>query len=259
MKTISFDCGYTKENSQLFWEYRRTKSLEIRNQILQLNMGLVRQEVCRWLNQCRESHEDLLQVGCIGLLRAIERFDPERGFAFSTFAVPYIRGEIQHYLRDKGYAIRIPRRCLELKNQANKVIRKLRNSLRRQPTDEEVAKELGVSLQEWEEVKLAYKNREPISLDISTSDEDEKLTLADCLPDNRYRSFQLAEEDKIRLQNALNQLEEGIRKVLEFVFLKDLTQKETAEMLGVSVITVSRRLKKGVAKMRKLIHSEDCD
>ncbi|HIK37045.1 MAG: RNA polymerase sigma factor SigF [Geminocystis sp.] len=258
MKTISIDSSYTKENSQLFWEYRRTKNLEIRNKILELNMGLVRQEVCRWVNQCRESHEDLLQVGCIGLLRAIERFDPERGYAFSTFAVPYIRGEIQHYLRDKGCAIRIPRRCLELKNQANKAMRKLRNTLRRQPTDEEIARELGISLQEWEEVKLAHQNREPISLDVSTSDEDEKLTLADCLPDNRYRSFQLAEEDKIRLQNALGQLEDGIRKVLEFVFLKDLTQKETAEMLGVSVITVSRRLKKGVAKMRKLIHSEDC-
>ncbi|RMD67099.1 MAG: sigma-70 family RNA polymerase sigma factor, partial [Cyanobacteria bacterium J149] len=158
---------------------------------------------------------------------------------------------------DKGYSIRIPRRCLELKNQSNRIVRKLRNELNRQPTDQEIARELGVSLQEWHDVKLAHQNREPISLDINANDEDERSTLGDCLPDHQYRSFQLAQEDKIRLQNALSQLEDGTRKVLEFVFLQDLTQKETADILGVSVITVSRRIKKGIVKMRNLIKPDE--
>lgn len=244
MTTLKTHSEYKQENEKLFVNYRQNRDLRVRNQILELNMGLVRKEVCHWLNQCQENYDDLLQVGCIGLIRAIDRYDIEKGFAFSSFAVPYVRGEIQHYLRDKGYSIRIPRRCLELKNQSNRIVRKLRNELNRQPTDQEIARELGVSLQEWHDVKLAHQNREPISLDINANDEDERSTLGDCLPDHQYRSFQLAQEDKIRLQNALSQLEDGTRKVLEFVFLQDLTQKETADILGVSVITVSRRIKR---------------
>ncbi|MTF40556.1 RNA polymerase sigma factor SigF [Cyanobacterium aponinum UTEX 3221] len=257
MTTLKTHSEYKQENEKLFVNYRQNRDLRVRNQILELNMGLVRKEVCHWLNQCQENYDDLLQVGCIGLIRAIDRYDIEKGFAFSSFAVPYVRGEIQHYLRDKGYSIRIPRRCLELKNQSNRIVRKLRNELNRQPTDQEIARELGVSLQEWHDVKLAHQNREPISLDINANDEDERSTLGDCLPDNQYRSFQLAQEDKIRLQNALSQLEDGTRKVLEFVFLQDLTQKETADILGVSVITVSRRIKKGIVKMRNLIKPDE--
>lgn len=248
---------YKTENEKLFVIYQQNQNLKTRNQILELNLGLVKKEVCHWINQCQENYDDLLQVGCIGLIRAIERFDIKKGFAFSTFAIPYIKGEIQHYLRDKGDSIRIPRRCLDLKHQSNRIVRDLRNKLNRQPSDTEIAKELGVSLTEWHEVKLAHQNREPISLDASTNEEDNKNSLVDCLPDNQYRSFQLVQEDKIRLNNALSQLEDGTRKVLEFVFLQDLTQKETAEKLGISVITVSRRVKKGIVKMRGLVNPEE--
>lgn len=257
MTTLKTHSEYKQENEQLFTCYGQTQDLKVRNRILELNMGLVRKEVCHWLNQCQESYDDLLQVGCLGLIRAIERYNLDKGFAFSSFAIPYIRGEIQHYLRDKGYSVRIPRRCLELKNQSNRIVRELRNKLNRQPTDQEIARELGVSLQEWHDVKLAHQNREPISLDLNTNDDDDRTTLGDCLTDQNYRSFQLAQEDKIRLQNALYQLEDGTRKVLEFVFLQDLTQKETADLLGVSVITVSRRIKKGIVKMRNIIQPDE--
>lgn len=248
---------YKIENEKLFTLYQKNQDLKIRNQILELNLGLVKKEVCHWINQCQENYDDLLQVGCLGLIRAIERFDIEKGFAFSTFAIPYIKGEIQHYLRDKGNSIRIPRRCLELKQQSNGVVINLRNKLNRQPTDTEIARELGVSLIQWHEVKLAHQNREPISLDITNNKEDNNNSLVDNLPDHQYHSFQLVQEDKIRLHNALCQLEEGTRKVLEFVFLQDLTQKETAEKLGISVITVSRRVKKGITKMRGLVNQEE--
>ena len=78
-------------------------------------MGWLEKEAHHWVNQCAESYEDLLQVGCIGLIRAIERFDTTKGSAFSSFAMPYIRGEIQHYLRDRSYSVRIPRRWLALR------------------------------------------------------------------------------------------------------------------------------------------------
>ena len=247
---------YKIANQELFRDYKKNKDLKIRNEILELNLGLVKKEVYNWLNRCQENYDDLLQIGVLGLIRAIERYDRGKGYAFSSFATPYIRGEIQHYLRDKGDSVRIPRRCQELKHQSNRVTRQLREKLNRQPTDREIAQELGVSLDEWKEVKLAHRNKTPISLDISANGEDDRTSLADYLPDHKYQSFQLVQEDKIRLQNALEQLEEGTRKVLEFVFLQDLTQKETADVLGVSVITVSRRIKKGISKMRKLVEAE---
>jgi RNA polymerase sigma-B factor len=240
------------ESLQLLREYQQSPSSEIRNQLVQLNFGLVRKEAHHWVNQCTESYEDLLQVGSLGLIRAIERFDMSKGHAFSSFAIPYIRGEIQHYLRDKGAPVRIPRRWQTLQHQAVGAMRELQIELNRQPTDAEVAIALEISSEEWQEIKLACRNRAPLSLDAPMRDEEEGSTsLGDLLPDTQYRSFQLAQEDQIRLQQALVQLEQRTRDVLEFVFLHDLTQKETAERLGISAVTVSRRVKKGLKLLKK--------
>ncbi|MGL4378815.1 MAG: RNA polymerase sigma factor SigF [Microcoleaceae cyanobacterium] len=239
---------------QLLREYQREPSNELRNQLVELNIGLVRKEVHHWIHQCTESYDDLLQVGCIGLIRAIERFDMSKGNAFSSFAIPYIRGEIQHYLRDKSPSLRVPRQWLELERQAVGVIQQLQMKLKRQPTDMEVATELQISLIQWQEIKLACRNRAPLSLDAPVSDEEDGTTsLGELVPDSRYRSFQLAQEDQIRLQQALATLEDQTRKILEFVFLYDLTQKETAERMGISAVTVSRRVKKGLDVLKEMM------
>ncbi len=239
---------------QLLREYQREPSNELRNQLVELNIGLVRKEVHHWIHQCTESYDDLLQVGCIGLIRAIERFDMSKGNAFSSFAIPYIRGEIQHYLRDKSPSLRVPRQWLELERQAVGVMQQLQMKLKRQPTDMEVATELQISLTQWQEIKLACRNRAPLSLDAPVSDEEDGTTsLGELVPDSRYRSFQLAQEDQIRLQQALATLEDQTRKILEFVFLYDLTQKETAERMGISAVTVSRRVKKGLDVLKEMM------
>ncbi|NJQ98207.1 MAG: sigma-70 family RNA polymerase sigma factor, partial [Hydrococcus sp. CSU_1_8] len=104
---------------------------------------------------------------------------------------------------------------------------------------------------------LALQNREPISLDASVgSDEDGETSLVDLVADPDYRSFQLAQEDQFRLHHALEQLEEKTRNILEFVFLHDLTQKEAAEQLGISVVTVSRRVKKGLETLKQTMGKE---
>ncbi|MBE9127665.1 MULTISPECIES: RNA polymerase sigma factor SigF [unclassified Coleofasciculus] len=242
------------ESLRLLQEYQQSESAEIRNRLVHLNFGLVRKEAHHWVNQCTESYEDLLQVGCIGLIRAVERFDPTKGSAFSSFAIPYIRGEIQHYLRDRGCSVRMPRRWLAVQQQSGRVIQELREKLNRQPTEVEVATALDISLGEWQEVKLARQNREPLSLDTPVGDAEEGMTsLGDLVPDPRYRSFQLAQEDQIRLQQGLVHLEKRTRDVLEFVFLHDLTQKEVAELLNISVVTVSRRVKKGLESLKTLM------
>lgn len=250
------------ESLELLQEYQQRPNgdsgYSIRNRLVQLNLGLVRKEAHRWLTQCTESYDDLMQVGCLGLIRAIERFDMAKGHAFSSFAVPYIRGEIQHYLRDKSPAMRIPRRWLVIQRQSMLLQRQLRVKLNRQPTDTEMAKYLDISLAEWQDVKLAHYNRAILSLDAPVRDEDRGTTcLGDLVPDSHYRSFQLAQEDQIRLQQALLQLEKRTGEILEFVFLQDLTQKETAERLGVSSVTVSRQVKKGLASLRQLMASSE--
>lgn len=242
------------ENLQLLREYQLSGSNEIRNQLVKLNVGLVRKEVYHWLNQCGESYDDLLQVGCIGLIRAIERFDIAKGHAFSSFAIPYIRGEIQHYLRDKSPSVRFPRHWQSLERKSVAAIKELQVQLNRKPTDAEVAAALEVSVQEWQEIKLAHLNRSPLSLDAPMQDEDEGATcLGELVPDSKYRSFQLAQEDQIRVQQALAMLEQRTREILEFVFLYDLTQKETAERLGISAVTVSRRVKKGLDLLKEIM------
>ena len=122
-----------------------------------------------------------------------------------------------------------------------------------------MATALDITIAEWQEVKLAWVNRSPLSLDTPAQDGDEESALlGDTVPDAQYNSFQLAQEDQIRLQEALVQLEQKTHEILKFVFLYDLTQKEVAEQLGISVITVSRRVKEGLASLKKLmLVSED--
>lgn len=250
-KNIKIDSLY------LFQQYLNQPSIQIRNQIMELNFGLVKKEAYHWVNQCNESFEDLLQVGSIGLIRAIERFNLEKGNAFSSFAIPYIRGEIQHYLRDKSPTLRIPRRWLELRQQSINFVHSFREKNHRQPSSSEIAQHLEVSIKEWQDIKLAYQNRKPLSLDVSVNNDlDSQNSLCDLVADPKYRSFHLVYEDRIRLQQALGELEDRTRDVLEFVFLHDLTQKETAKMLGISVVTVSRQLKKGVNLLKKSMIQE---
>jgi RNA polymerase sigma-B factor len=256
--SIATNCDLKSESLELLREYQSFASPQIRNRLVELNFGLVRREAHHWINQCTENYEDLLQVGSIGLIRAIERFDISKGHAFSSFAIPYIRGEIQHYLRDKSQSVRIPRRWQALQRKAIWVMRELQTTLNRPPHDAEIAAALEISVTEWHEIKLACQNRALLSLDAPVGDEEGgSSSLAELVPDSRYRSFQLAQEDQIRLQQALTQLEKRTRQILEFVFLHDLTQKETAERLGISAVTVSRRVKKGLEMLQGMMDSPE--
>jgi RNA polymerase sigma-B factor len=242
------------ESLSLLHRYHVSPSTQLRNRVVNLNLGLVRRQAHYFMNTTAENFEDLVQVGVIGLIRAIERFDPTKGNAFSSFAVPYIRGEIQHYLRDKSPQVKIPRRWQDLQRQASTVHRDIRDQQRRMPTDQEMALALDISQEEWQDVKLAIYNRSLLSLDAPiNSGEQDAGSLGDLLPDANYRSFQLIQEDRIRLHQALATLEQRTCQVLEFVFFHDLTQKEVAEVLGISAVTVSRQVKKGLIALKQLM------
>lgn len=243
-----------QETLEILQAYRSNPSIRLRNKLVNLNIGLVRREAYHWKNQCQESFEDLMQVGSIGLINAIERFDVSKGNAFSSFAVPYIKGEIQHYLRDKSPTVRMPRAWLTTYNQGCKVIRNKRTETGREPSSQEVANELGITVHEWQDIKLACQNRSPLSLDTPIDQsEDNSTSIGDLVTDQKYQSFQLAQEDNIRLQQALDLLEDRTREVVEFVFLKEFTHREVAETLGISAVTVSRQLKKGLIALKKIL------
>ena len=243
-----------QETLEILQAYRANPSTKLRNQLVNLNIGLVRREAYHWTNQCQESFEDLMQVGSIGLINAIERFDVSKGNAFSSFAVPYIKGEIQHYLRDKSPTVRMPRAWLTTYNQGCKIIRTKRAETGREASSQVVADELGITISEWYDIKLACQNRSPLSLDTPIDQsEDNSTSLGDLVTDQKYQSFQLAQEDNIRLQQALDLLEDRTREVVEFVFLKEFTHREVAETLGISAVTVSRQLKKGLIALKKIL------
>ncbi|MBD0268825.1 RNA polymerase sigma factor SigF [Pseudanabaena sp. FACHB-2040] len=235
----------------LLVSYHQAPSVNLRNQLVKLNTGLVRKIVHRLCHQCGEPFEDLEQIGYLGLIRAIERFNPKQGCAFSSFAVPYIRGEILHYLRDRSSAVKIPRRWQELQKTAQRVCSELSHELGRNPKDAEVATRLGISKTEWQEMQVANHNRSPLSLDacITHQHESSPLSLGDMLPDTHAQVLLHWEEDRAQLQHALSQLEEKTRSIIEMVYLQELPRKVAAERLGVSPMTVSRRLKSGIEQL----------
>ncbi|MEP0910638.1 RNA polymerase sigma factor SigF [Leptolyngbya sp. GB1-A1] len=238
------------DSMELLMAYKQNPSVALRNRLVRLNAGLVRKIAHQICHKCSEPYEDLEQIGYLGLIRAIERFNPGQGCAFSSFAVPYIRGEMLHFLRDRGNSVKVPRRLQDLDKEGQRVRTELTKLLGRTPEDNEIAGRLGVSACEWREVKLAMRNRMPLSLDATISHQtDSPMTLGETLPDMHYQTLQKLEEDRQQLQRALNQLEEKTRAAIEFVFFSDLSRKEVAERIGVSPMTVTRRIHRGLEQM----------
>jgi RNA polymerase sigma-B factor len=247
-----------KSNSlELLFAYYQNPSIGLRNRLVNLHTGLVRKIAHHFSHQCTEPYEDLEQIGYFGLIRAIERFNPKQGYAFSSFAVPYIRGEIMHFLRDRSGLVKIPRRWQEVYNQGQKTRRELTITLGRCPTDIELAHQLNVSIQEWYDSQLAAQNRKAISLDSTVVQHiDCSLTLGDILPDFQATTTQQQNEDREQLRGAMNQLEENTRTAVELVFLKELSRKETAKRIGISPMTVTRYLQRGKEQLIGLLQPQ---
>lgn len=242
----------------LLINYYQQPNVRVRNQLVLLNAGLVRQIAHRIGRQCAEPYQDLEQIGYLGLIRAIERFNPYQGCAFSSFAVPYIRGEVLHFLRDKSNVLKIPRRWQELQKEGEKVRQQLTAQFGRKPNDEEIAMVLNVSINEWRETQAAEHNRQALSLDATVGQMlDCPVTLGDSLPDNREQQRQYVEEERQQLQCAISQLEVKTKQAIEYVYIKGLPRKEAAKKIGVSPMTVTRHLQRGVKQLSTLLHPEE--
>ncbi len=240
--------------------YAENPSLLLRNKIVQENAGLVRQVAHHYAHRSKEPYEDLQQVGYLGLIRAIEKYKSNQGYTFSSFAIPSIRGEILHYLRDKVSTVRIPRKWQELHSKGNKVRKQLILALGKQPHEYQVAEALGISWQQWNECLLVHRNCLMVSLDANLAQNtDGQITLVETLADPKIAIEQKqAEEaeDRLQLQKAIHQLEKNSRIAIEQVYLQEVSRKEVAGKIGISPMSVTRYLKKGIEDLGVLLEHQ---
>jgi RNA polymerase sigma-B factor len=199
-------------------------------------------------------YDDLSQVGAIGLLRAIERFDETFGVPFEAYANRLIEGEMRHYLRDLASLVKPPREISELRGKVQTAQLALSQMHETSVPPSAVAELTGLPLHKVEAVLAHEENFQPASLDHTLELESGSLRYQ--LVDNRYKSFQLAEEDRWMLTYAMERLRSVSREVIEFAFYEDLTQTEIAKKLGISQMQVSRRIKSALGEMFKLLNAK---
>ncbi|MGG3433794.1 RNA polymerase sporulation sigma factor SigF [Heyndrickxia coagulans] len=216
---------------------------EARDLIVEKNMRLVWSVVQRFLNRGYEP-DDLFQIGCIGLLKSVDKFDLSYDVKFSTYAVPMIIGEIQRFLRDDG-TVKVSRSLKETGNRIRKIRDELTKKLGRSPTVHEIASELGMPVEEVVMAQEAGKAPSSIHETVYENDGD-PITLLDQISDQNDQKW----FDQIALQEAIRGLEERERLIVYLRYYKDQTQSEVAERLGISQVQVSR-LEKKILEMMK--------
>jgi RNA polymerase sigma-B factor len=234
------------DDRRLFERYRRGDRTA-RDALVARYLALAHHLARRYRNG--DGHaEDIAQVASIGLLNAIERFDPARGTAFSTFAVPTILGEIKRYFRDKGWAVRVPRALQELALEVERAGEQLERELGRVPSAGQLAARLGVSIEDVLEARAAGWAHFGVSLDRPNRDDEENRTLGESLgfTDAGFS----AAEDAITFDRLISGLTDRQRTVLHLRFEHDLTQAEIATRVGVSQMQVSRIVREAVEELR---------
>lgn len=205
-------------------------------------------------NQSGISNEDLIQVGSIGLIKAIEFFNPDKNTKFKTYASYFIKGEIKHYLRDKASLIKAPRELQELVFKISNAIKTLTEKGYHEPSAKQIAQELGLAESKIREVLEIEYCKTTLSLDQNITLEDEEdLSLLDKIPSGDYRELMNTNENRIMLSSAIQKLPEDLRQILELSYYDDLNQREISDRLGISQMQVSRRLKKALSKMYEIV------
>ncbi|MFT8317755.1 MAG: RNA polymerase sigma factor SigB [Sporolactobacillus sp.] len=201
----------------------------------------------------RDTQEDLYQVGMIGLIAAMQRFDPSYEHSFESFAIPTIIGEIKRYIRDKTWSVHVPRRIKELGPKIRKAADELTNQLQRSPSIEEIARQVGESEENILETMEMSRSYNALSVDskIDADHEGGSVTLLDVVGKHDSGYDQISE--KMILEEAFKVLSSREKKILICTFFDNLSQKETGELLGISQMHVSRLQRKALRKLRETL------
>jgi RNA polymerase sigma-B factor len=251
-QTRTANRGHARE---LFRQFTATHDPAIREELVGIHMPLVEYLARRFRNR-GEPLEDLVQVGTIGLLKAIDRFDLDREVEFSTYATPTIVGELKRHFRDKGWAVRVPRRLQELNLSLTRVIAELSQEIGRSPTVPEIAKKMRLSEEQVLEGLDTSNAYAVVSLDAPAAGEDTPSvsdhigTEDDSLEALEYRAA---------LGPIIAELPERERRILYLRFFRGMTQSQIAERLGISQMHVSRLLNRTLGVLRERLLVDEAD
>ena len=243
------------DSDDLFARWQVHGDRRAREELVERYLPLAR-KLARRYQGAREPFDDLLQVASLGLVKAVDRFDYNRGTAFSSFAVPTILGELKRYFRDLGWSVHVPRGAQERALKVEDVRRKLTAKTGRPPTVAELAEYMELSIEDVLDSLEAAAAHHSVSLDTPREDHDgEAGTLADLFgqEDSRFDAV----DASATIGAAAKHLAERERHVLALRFLEDRTQTEIAEIVGVSQMQVSRILRRSVARLKELVRESE--
>ena len=239
----------------LLRRYHEDGDLQAREQLIEQYMSLVR-SLARRYSYRGEQLEDLVQIGAIGLIKAIDRFDLERGVELTTYATPNIIGEIKRHFRDKGWSVRVPRGLQELNVQLSRLVEQLTVQLGRSPTIPELAKAAGV--EEEEVLEALESGRAYTSLSLSVGGgggDDDDLDPLESLGTEEHQ-YEVS-EDRAVLAPGFKALDERERRILQLRFFEGLTQSQIAQQVGISQMHVSRLIRRSLEKIRETIAEDE--
>ena len=249
---MTFDADEREDLRRKFSEFAETRSSQTRDTLVEAHLGLAEYLARRFSNR-GEPLDDLVQVASVGLLKAVDRFDPARGVEFSTYATHTIVGELKRHFRDKGWAVRAPRRMQELYLRLGKIVSSLSQELGRSPTIPELANEAQVSEEEVLEALEAGQAYRFASLDAPSPGEDDGDNMSAHL--GADDTGMIDAEHRVALSPLLAQLPHREQTILHLRFFEGLTQSEIASRLGISQMHVSRLLARSLAQLRSAAES----
>lgn len=242
-----------RADRELLRRYHEQGDLAARERLIEQYLPLVRSLARRYAHR-GEQLEDLIQVGCIGLIKAIDRFDLSRGVELTTYATPNIIGEIKRHFRDKGWSIRVPRGLQELNVRLSRLIEELTTQLERSPTIPELAKAAGVEEEEVLEALQSGQAYSTLSLSAPYGGEDDDLDPLESLGEIEHE-YEVS-EDRAVLAPGWRALDHRERTILHLRFFEGLTQSQIAQQVGISQMHVSRLIRRSLEKLREEIAAE---
>jgi RNA polymerase sigma-B factor len=238
----------------LLRKYHEEGDLHAREQLIEQYMSLVR-SLARRYSYRGEQLEDLVQIGAIGLIKAIDRFDLERGVELTTYATPNIIGEIKRHFRDKGWSVRVPRGLQELNVQLSRLIEQLTVQLGRSPTIAELAKASGSPEEDVLEALESGRAYSSLSLSTGGGDGEDDLDPLESIGTEEHQ-YEVS-EDRAVLAPGFRVLDERERKILQLRFFDGLTQSQIAQQVGISQMHVSRLIRRSLEKIRDEIAADE--
>jgi RNA polymerase sigma-B factor len=238
----------------LLRRYHEQGDLQAREQLIEQYMSLVR-SLARRYSYRGEQFDDLVQIGSIGLIKAIDRFDLSRSVELTTYATPNIIGEIKRHFRDRGWAVRVPRGLQELNVKLSKLVEQLTVQLGRSPTIPELAKAAGVEEEEVLEALESGRAYTALSLSQGGGQDGEELDPLETLGEIEHE-YEVSENRAV-LAPGFRVLDERERAILHLRFFEGLTQSQIAQQVGISQMHVSRLIRRALEKIREEIASDE--